>query len=639
MDKLLGGGKGRISAMSKIRGRKIAGLVVLLAATLLLSSCYMQPDKIADDDALTVGNNTMPFESIAPLPTATVTPTPPPAQAQTGTGVGQVNWDDWGTTNATQPPVMTNQPVQTPQITTPPQVTTPPSTKTTAPSSNDSGVLRSGSSGDAVERLQQRLKDLGYYTGSVDGDYGAGTVSAVEAFQSANGLGSDGIAGAKTQEKLYSYYAVSKPKSSGTNSTPKPTAKVTSTPKPTATPNLSNARYLKLGMSGSDVRQVQNRLISLGYLAGSADGDYGSATEAAIKAFQKKAKIWDDGIAGPDTQQKLFSSSAPKASSVASAIGESLKEGMNGDAVRALQKQLINLGYLSGTADGDFGANTKKAVIAFQQNNGLTADGVAGSNTLNKLYSSDAVKAGSTGTNTTAPVSSTGYTTLREGDSGDKVKVLQQKLKDLGYYTGTVDGKYGTGTITAVQAFQTKNGLTVDGIAGPTTQRMLFGDTSSSNNVSGSLKLYDEGANVKNLQYTLYELGYYQDAINGIYGQSTSNAVREFQIINGLTVDGVAGNATLNLLYSSFAKPASAVNVSYKTLMKGDEGEEVAMMQARLYDLGYMVSAPTGIFDDETFTALKSFQQYNSLTVDGIAGASTQEKIYSETAVRNPIAI
>lgn len=51
------------------------------------------------------------------------------------------------------------------------------------------GSLKEGASGNAVRALQQQLKTLGYYNGSVDGDYGAGTVAAVTSFQAANGNG------------------------------------------------------------------------------------------------------------------------------------------------------------------------------------------------------------------------------------------------------------------------------------------------------------------------------------------------------------------------------------------------------------------------------------------------------------------
>lgn len=638
--------------MRNLSTRKAALLAMLLAAAMLLSSCYTSPTDITQGSNLTVGDNPAPFETIAITATPTLSATPTPTPDQAG-GVNQINWSDWGTGTSPEPGTVTATP--TTQVSTPTRTPAANNSSGTSSGQNqgqsqqqDDGILRSGSSGNAVEQLQKQLKELGYYTGSVDGSYGAGTTNAVKDFQQVNSLTADGIAGAQTLEKVYSYYAKPKPKgSSNTSSGSKATAtpRVTATPKATATPNLNNARVIELGNSGSDVRQVQNRLISLGYLAGTADGSYGETTRSAVVAFQKKAKIWDDGKAGPQTQEKLFASSAPKASSAAAYVGDSLKEGMNGDGVRALQKRLISLGFLKGTADGDFGSGTKAAVMAFQQASGLKQDGIAGMATLNKLFSdaaAGAVDSPSTPTNPTNPPASGGnggYATLREGDANDNVKKLQQKLKDLGYYTGSVDGKYGSGTVTAVQSFQAATGLTVDGVAGPATQQRLYGDTSSYNKVVGSLKQFDEGANVRDMQYTLYELGYYQDTINGIYGESTYNAVKEFQMINGLTVDGVAGTATLNILFSIAAKPAATPGkAEYTTLMKGDEGEEVALLQSMLYELGYMTSGYTGVFDEETFGALKSFQQYNGLPVDGIAGSVTMERLYSDAAVRNPLA-
>ena len=72
-------------------------------------------------------------------------------------------------------------------------------------------VLRSGSRGQKVLRLQERLSELGYYTGKLDGDFGSGTRSAVRAFQRRNGLEEDGIAGIHTQEALFSAEAVPVP--------------------------------------------------------------------------------------------------------------------------------------------------------------------------------------------------------------------------------------------------------------------------------------------------------------------------------------------------------------------------------------------------------------------------------------------
>jgi len=69
-------------------------------------------------------------------------------------------------------------------------------------------ALGTGSRGDKVTRLQERLKTLGYYDGEIDGQFGQGTQEAVIAFQMKNGLDADGYAGEKTQALLYSDEAV-----------------------------------------------------------------------------------------------------------------------------------------------------------------------------------------------------------------------------------------------------------------------------------------------------------------------------------------------------------------------------------------------------------------------------------------------
>lgn len=101
-----------------------------------------------------------------------------------------------------------------------------------------------------------------------------------------------------------------------------------------------------------------------------------------------------------------------------------------------LQNRLIALGYLAGSADGKFGRDTKSAVIAFQKANGLSADGVVGTDTSTRLYASNVVS------NT---VSST--QTLRVGAVSDAVRDMQNRLITLGYLeNGEADGKFGVKT-------------------------------------------------------------------------------------------------------------------------------------------------------------------------------------------------
>ena len=604
---------------------------------LTLTSCYIPPDEISDGNQLTVGSNNLPFQSVAPVYTATPSPTPATNTTVPGSEP-TIDWDVWGSTNTPSTTgsgavstagVSTTVPLNTiATITAKPTNTPGPATPTPTPSS-----LKKGMSGTLVKTLQQRLKELGYYTGSVDGDFGEGTETAVEEFQKANGLTVDGKAGTKTLNKLNSDTAISKKAYTASHATARPTNTPKPTAKATATPNLSKDIYLEVGSSGKNVTTLQKRLIELGWMGGQADGEFGGATQAAVIAFQDKSGLWDDGVAGPSTLAKLYSSSAAKSSSPVSSIGVSLKEGMSGSSVRALQKRLKALGYYTGSVDGSFGSATTTAVKAFQTQNGLKADGIAGTSTLNKLYLDTASKA-SSGSSSSGTISSTGYVTLREGDSGSGVKKLQQQLKKLGYYSGSVDGKYGSGTTQAIKTFQQMNDLRVDGIAGPATQRALYGTSTSIS--YATLREGDTGSAVKNLQYTLYELGYYDADVDGVYGSTTKDAVRAFQIRNDLSpVDGIAGNKTQQKLYSSSAVAAAASNSSYKTLEKGDKGDLVVQLQDCLVQLGYM-STKTGVYDDTTVAAVKNFQRYNGLTVDGKAGQETQKKLYSDYAVAYP---
>ncbi len=567
--------------MKKTTARRAALLVMLLAVCVTLSACYMEPDRVVDpDNGLNVGNQGQDFQNvITPTPTVTVTPTPAPTS-------NAVDWSSWdfGADTATNPPSQVaptapslpgstagvTAPTSAPNIVTstvsaPPQATPRP---TSTPTAKPSSTLKEGSEGSDVKRLQQRLKDLGYYTGSVDGKFGKGTEQAVRDFQAAHKLTVDGKAGKSTQTTLYGSSAKKK---TATTVTAKPTKGGTTTkatPKPSTTSSYTNGKtdiYLEVGTNNAkQVKIMQNRLIVLGYLSGTADGEYGATTEAAVKAFQDRNGLYADGKAGPQTLAKLYSSSAKKANSVAGHLG-SLKAGMNGNSVRTLQKNLRTLGYYNGSVDGDYGSGTQAAVSAFQSANGLKADGVAGKATLNAIQnvlSGGTSSSGASGSKSDPDVygltaSSGGYTSL-SASSGkrDDVTALQSVLQSNGYYSGTVDGSYGEGTSDAVKKYQRAAGLRVTGVAGPCTQRLLYNSAGEKGSYS-KLQMGSSGSAVKRLQYALYELKYYDGDITGTYDNKTENAVMAFQEVNGLYIDGVAGQDTQRRLYSSKAVPSN----------------------------------------------------------------------------------
>jgi peptidoglycan hydrolase-like protein with peptidoglycan-binding domain len=164
------------------------------------------------------------------------------------------------------------------------------------------------------------------------------------------------------------------------------------------------------------------------------------------------------------------------------AAGATLKVGSSGSEVTKLQNRLIALGYTDFSAStGYYGSATKTAVTRFQGQNGLTADGVAGSATQGKLYSSSAKSL-----------------TLKTGSSGEAVQALQLRLKALGHFSGTGTGYYGVVTKAAVTSFQKASGLTADGIAGAKTRTKAFssnavsaGSTASASTGSGSAAIAD----------------------------------------------------------------------------------------------------------------------------------------------------
>lgn len=387
-------------------------------------------------------------------------------------------------------------------------------------------TLKYGSRGDRVKLLQKALNQLGYSAGSADGKFGSGTQRAVVAFQRANGLTADGLAGTKTLKKIEALL------SGGTSSGGSTTTKPDSGSSNTGSSNNGYtvpSRTLRRGYQGDDVKSVQSRLKELGYYTGSIDGQYGSGSMAAVKAFQSKHGLTADGLAGKATYAILFSDSAKKANESSTTTKPStpnnsyeiptrtLRRNDTGDDVANLQKRLKELGYYTSLVDGSYGNGTVAAVTAFQQQHGLTADGVAGSRTYAILFSSKAQQATKVPDSSdneiaedqpTATEPEGGWTKLKRDSTGAAVKQLQEALAKLNYPIGVSSEEgyvYNYSTVWAVECFQRRNGLPVDGVAGASTQAKLYGgqavgmDTSLSSNVAKGVA--PGGANLELLHW------------------------------------------------------------------------------------------------------------------------------------------
>lgn len=127
------------------------------------------------------------------------------------------------------------------------------------------------------------------------------------------------------------------------------------------------------------VAALQVALRAHGLYEGTIDGYYGRLTRTAVRALQGRAGLSPDGIAGPQTRRALGRRGRPR-------LGRrTIRHGMVGWDVAALQFTLAWHGFPSGTFDGDFGPRTERALRRFQRFARLTPDGVAGPLALRAL--------------------------------------------------------------------------------------------------------------------------------------------------------------------------------------------------------------------------------------------------------------
>ncbi|MDP5336961.1 MAG: peptidoglycan-binding protein [Nodularia sp. (in: cyanobacteria)] len=336
-------------------------------------------------------------------------------------------------------------------------------------------ALERGDQGPSVRSLQEQLQQAGFYGGSITQVYDFPTEDAVRRFQQAHGLAVDGIVGVTTRQKLSNWQTqqasygsttvstisasnlplpilttASTPFATINTSNPQPPRATTASMTTTAitavrTPNIiQNSNLLVKGDEGEPVRLLQERLRVAGFYSGNATGVFGPITEEAVKRFQAANKLEVDGIVGPSTASKLppvgvGGAETPPTQTVNT---ENLTIGHRGEAVRLLQQQLIQAGYLNGTPNGYFGSSTADAVRRFQAANYLAASGIAGPTTRAKLSSVIG----------TAP----------QGEFS--VLEIQRRLRDKGFYQGNLNGVMADDTKRAIKQAQEFYGISLSDI-------------------------------------------------------------------------------------------------------------------------------------------------------------------------------
>ncbi|MDS1030297.1 peptidoglycan-binding protein [Bacillota bacterium LX-D] len=264
---------------------------------------------------------------------------------------------------------------------------------------------------------------------------------------------------------------------------------------------LYASRFLRLTnplMTGPDVRNVQERLASLGYYSGKVDGIYGKVTAAAVQNFQNAVGLTADGVVGPDTWNALGLPKDP--------ININHEYSISID-VQKFRLTLLKNGVIQATypvavgkpntptpignwviieklvnPGGPFGARWMRLNVPWggygiHGTNNPASIGSPASHGCVRMYNEDVIKLFAIvpiGT----PVKIIGRVftgrILQVGvEPGSDVVAVQEKLQVLGYYQGDVDGVYGSQTRNAVMAFQKAHKLATDGIVGPATYEEL----------------------------------------------------------------------------------------------------------------------------------------------------------------------
>ena len=450
--------------------------------------------------------------------------------------------------------------------------------------------------------IQQRLIDLGYLQGAADGKLGGKSKTALRIFQRVNALRATGAADAETIIALFSDDVAALPEG------------------------------LSAGSKGDDVAALQRSLRRFGFTTEDADGEYGKGTSKAVQAFQQH--LAEQGIPVEATP-----SAAPLAryclgSEAYSSYLRDVSVGTTDGEARRVELRLSDLGYLDAAADDTFDDYAREALCLFQRKAGLEAAGVADRKTVDALFSASAPEA-----DHCAPHE------IASGDTGLAVRDVQTALYALGYTVQMPDGKYGAG-------LEKTLGLIADYLKEEDSPAHLTRETVESIQ-NGFLEYcpFDPAAalDAGRLQNRLYTLFYLEKSgIDGMIGDDTLSALREFQRVNGLAETNAPDQATIAALFS---KDAVAKQYRFRVEVSIDrqavdvwalnDQKEYALVRSFTCSTGLHDSTPRGIYLKahpvnrwHYFKKFGCWAQYSFKIVDDIMFHSVIYGSKSESSLR-----
>lgn len=196
--------------------------------------------------------------------------------------------------------------------------------------------------------------------------------------------------------------------------------------------------------------------------------------------------------------------------------------------IRDAQQRLQALGLYRGSVDGMWGPETQVATERFQRNRGLARTAILDRNTVAELKDE------------TPPDRMTGIARPINISDPTDVRTIQNRLRQLNFYSGVADGVWGPRTQIALERFQKSHGLPVGQITGQTISAMgLDADTFPTQTASASLIAQPLHPNVvRGIQRRLRQRGFYTGNADGVWGARTRSAVEHFQRSRGLDATG-----------------------------------------------------------------------------------------------------
>ena len=428
--------------------------------------------------------------------------------------------------------------------------------------------LSANARGEEVKLLQEKLQELGYYSGNITGNYQEGTVAAVKEFQRACSLEATGVADVKTQEKLY---ALSVRPSPTPSPIPSPTPMRTASPTPG--PYQAFSRTLKKGSTGKDVQKVQQRLMDLGFFTFyKTTENYLDRTVAAVKEFQQKNGLKATGNVDAATWDALFNDADVRGigdeARQAAPLPYSFEVDVNNQVVKVWK-------YNEGT--GKYSDLEQIMLCTTGTKKNPSPLGVFTLSGRKARYCTFPTWGGNDARWWVKITSEIAFHSVIYTDASNPDTLVVSSLKNLGKR-----GSHGCIRLTLDDAKwvydHAREGMQVriheDAAADPELKHFAtvrkerseinyaatiasfpaYDGKKAPASASRKLEVGSSGPDVYWLQMKLKQLGYYKGTVTGQYREGTRDAVKAYQKAKKLSSTGKADIKTLNFLYNQVNK-------------------------------------------------------------------------------------